>query len=112
LFVPEALVAHQPLHRFFHGRRRKAARNRAPRFLARNETRFREDVEVLHDSGQRHRERLRQRAHRKLVLLREAREQRTPCGVGKGREGAVQGVVFMLNHAVKHRKRAVEVKRE
>ncbi len=112
MFVPEALVAHQPLHRFFHRRGRETARHRAPRFLACDETRLDQDVEMFHHGGQRHRERLRQRAHRKLALLRKAREQRAPCGVGKRCKGAVQRVVFMLNHAVKHRKRIREVKHE
>ncbi len=60
----------------------------------------RQHVEMLHDRRQRHREWLRQFAHRNAVLLAEPRQQRAPRRVCKCRKGAVQSMVLILNHTV------------
>jgi hypothetical protein len=60
---PKALVAVQPVHRLLHRPGSQSARHDAAGFGARNQAGIRQHVEMLHDRGQRHRERLRQFAH-------------------------------------------------
>jgi len=99
-FGPEALVAIQPVHRLLHWPRGQPARHGAAGFGARDQAGVRQHVEMLHDRGQRHRERLRQFAHRDVVFSAEPRQQRAPGRVRQRREGAVQHGFSILNHMV------------
>jgi len=104
LFRPKALIAIEPLHGLLHGRGRELACDGASGFAARDQAGIHEDIEMLHDRRQRHFEWLRQFAHRDAVLFIQARQQRTPRGVGEGAEGAIEGVlggILILNHEVK-----------
>jgi hypothetical protein len=55
---------------------------------------------MLHDRGQRHRERLRQLADGNAGLPVKPGQQRAPRSIRKRGEGAVEGVIAMLNHMV------------
>jgi len=97
---PEALVAVQPVHRLLHWLCCQPARDRAAGLLARDQASIRQDIEMLHDRGQRHRKRPRQLAHRKLLAAFQPRQQRAPRRVRERGEGAVQGLIVILNHTV------------
>jgi hypothetical protein len=97
---PEALVAIEPLHRLLHRIGGEPARHGAPGLLARDQAGVRQHVEMLHDRGQRHRERLRQFAHRNTVPAAEPRQQRAPRRIGECGKGAVQELIVILNHMV------------
>ncbi|MGY3485900.1 hypothetical protein ACVW1C_003783 [Bradyrhizobium sp. USDA 4011] len=66
---------------------------------------------MLHDRRQRHREWLRQLAHRQAFPLAEPRQKRAAGGVGKRSKGAVQRLVLILNHTVWYRRNRQDVKR-
>jgi len=97
---PEALVAVQPIHRLLHRIGGQPARHGAPGLRAHHETGVRQHVEMFHDRGQRHRERLRQLAHRNAVVLAKSRQQRAPRRVRERGKGAVQDFISILNHMV------------
>jgi len=99
-FGPKALVAVQPIHRLLHRPGSQSARHDAAGFRARYQAGIRQHVEVLHDRGQRHRERLRQLADRNTVLALKPGQQCAPRRVRERGEGAVQGVIAILNHIV------------
>jgi hypothetical protein len=99
-FGPEALVVAKPVHRLRHRLRGQAASHGAAGFRARDQTGIRQHVEMLHDRGQRHREWLRQIAHRNTVVPAESRQQRAPGRVCKCGKGAVQRRILILNHVV------------
>lgn len=80
----------EPAHGLFHRRGIEAAGDRASRLDARDETRIRQHVEMLHDGGKRHRERVGELAHGKIVLFAEPGEERAPRRIGKGGKGAVE----------------------
>jgi len=67
--VPEAFVAGEPLHGAFHGSGLQAASHRAAALGTLDQIGPRQHVEVLHDRGQRHRERLRQLGDGLIVTL-------------------------------------------
>ena len=90
----------EPVHRLLHGRRGELAGDGAPGLDPRDQPRVRQHVEMLHDGGQRHRERPREIAHRDGVFGIEPRQQRAPRRVGEGREGAVEGGSLIVNHRV------------
>jgi hypothetical protein len=90
---PEALVAVEPIHRLLHRPRREPARHDAAGLFARDQSGIRQHVEMLHDRGQRHCERLRQLADRKRVTVGEPREQRAPRRIGERGKGAVQELI-------------------
>ena len=87
---PELLVAVEPLHGFLHRAGGKLHRHSAPGLGARNQARVGKHVEVLHHGGKRHRERLREFAHRNRVALGETRKQCASGRVGERCEGAVE----------------------
>jgi len=97
---PEALVAVEPVHRLLHRPGGQPARDRAAGLLPRDQAGVRQDVEMFHDRGQRHRKGLREFAHRKALAVAKPRHQRTPCGIGKGCKSAVQHIFLILNHMV------------
>jgi len=99
-FGPETLVAVEPIHRLLHRSGGQAARHGAAGLGARDQAGIRQHVEMLHDRGQRHREWLRQIAHRNTVLPAEPRQQRAPGRVCKCGKGAVQRRILILNHVV------------
>ena len=76
------------------------ASDAAARLGALNQARLGQHVEVLHDGGQRHRERSSELAHRQLRLLVETRQQGTARRIGKGREGAIERGILIVNHSV------------
>jgi len=99
-FGPEAPVVAEPVHRLLHRFCGQPAGYDAAGFRAYDQACARQHVEMLHDRRQRHREWLRQLAHRNAVLLAEPRQQRAPRRVCKCRKGAVQSMVLILNHMV------------
>jgi hypothetical protein len=99
-FGPEAVVVAEPVHRLLHRPGGQPARHGAAGFRARDQAGVRQHVEMLHDRGQRHRERLRQIAHRNIVVPAEPRQQRAPGRVCQCCEGAVQRRILILNHMV------------
>ena len=100
MFAPEALVAIEPVGGGAHRFGLEAAGDGAAGFLALDETGVRQDVEMLHDRGQRHREGLRQLAHRQAFLVLKPRQQRAPRRIGKRRKSAIEPLVLILNHVV------------
>jgi hypothetical protein len=68
-------------------------------------------VEMLHDRRERHGERLRQRADRKVRLLGEARQQGPARRVGKRGKDAIERGGTKLNHVVKYKAATRAVKR-
>jgi hypothetical protein len=100
---PEALVAGKPEHGFFHRVGGDPAHDRAAGLPARDEPGVREDVEMLHDSGQRHGMRSRQLRHGQFLVFAKLRDDRAPGRIGKRGEGAVEAVLLILNHSVKCR---------
>jgi len=107
---PEALVAVQPVHRLLHRPGGQPAGDRAAGLLPRDQAGIRQDIEMFHDRGQGHRKGLRQFAHRKALAVAEPRHQRAPCGIGERCKGAVQYIFSILNHTVKHNRKAGVVK--
>jgi hypothetical protein len=97
---PEALVAIEPRHRLLHRAGGQPARHGAPGLLARDQAGVRQHVEMFHDRGQRHRERLRQLAHGDRVLAAEPRQQRAPRRIRERGKGAVKRLIAILNHIV------------
>jgi hypothetical protein len=97
---PEALVAIEPVHRLLHRTGRQPAGDGAAGLFAGDQAGVREHVEMLHDRGQRHRERPRQFADRQAFALAEASQQRAPGRIRKCGKGAVEDCVIMLNHTV------------
>ena len=100
LLSPEFLIAVEPIVGVAHGFRPQAAAYDAAILLASDEPGVRQDVEMFHDRGQRHRKGLREFAHRKALAAAEPRHQRPPGWIGESRKGAVQPVFSILNHVV------------
>jgi hypothetical protein len=109
-FSPEALVAVEPFIGPFHRLGAQAAGYRASGLVAAHEPGIRQHVEMLHHRRQRHRERLGEFANRYRVGFAQARQQSAPCGIGKGRESAVEIGFVIVNHLVKYRRIGVPVK--
>jgi len=99
-FGPETLVAVEPIHRLLHRSGGQAARHGAAGLGARDQAGIRQHVEMLHDSGQRHRKRPCEFADRHVLFVTEPGEERSPGRIGKRRKGAVQRLVSILNHMV------------
>jgi len=97
---PEALVAIEPVHRLLHRARGQPTGHGATGLGPRDQTRVRQHIEMLHDGGQRHRERLRQFANREPVTLAEPGQQRPPGRIRQRGKGAVEDFRVKLNHAV------------
>jgi hypothetical protein len=81
----------------------ETARDNAAGLGPRDEARVRQNVEMLHDRRERHRERPGELAYGNVLVLVELREQSAPRGVGKRGEGAVERGILILNHVVKFR---------
>jgi hypothetical protein len=109
--VPEAFVAGEPLHGAFHGSGLQAASHRAAALGTLDQVGPRQHVEVLHDRGQRHRERLRQLADGLIVPLRQLLENGAPRRVCQRRKRAIEPFVVNVNHVVKYRDMGRPVKR-
>jgi hypothetical protein len=97
---PEALVAIEPVHRLLHRLGGQPARDRAAGLFARDQAGVRQHIKVLHDRGQRHRERLRQLADGQAFAVAKPRQQRPPGRIGQRSKGAVQNFLLILNHTV------------
>ena len=102
------MVALEPVHRGLHRVGIEPASHRASGLAAHDQPGLRQHVEVLHDCGQRYRERTRQLAHREILMLAQPRDQRAPGRVGKRPEGPVE-IRLILNHVVKYRSVPVRV---
>ena len=96
------MIAIEPIHGLLHRLGSKPARYRAPSLGAGDETGVRQDVEMLHDGGERDRKRARELAHRDVVALIKLRDQGAAGRVGERGEGAVEGSLLILNHIVKY----------
>lgn len=98
---PKTLIAIEPIVGLLHRLGAQGAGDDAAALLAGDEAGVGQDVEMFHHRRQRHGERLGELAHRDAFAFAELREQRAPRGVGKGREGAVEGGGRIVNHMVK-----------
>lgn len=58
---------------------------------------------MLHDRGQRHRERFGQLADGHAVVLVQPRQQGPTRGIGKRSKGAVELLIAIVNHVVKYK---------
>ena len=90
----------EPVHRLLHWRSLEPAGHVAARLRAGDQAGIAQNVEVLHDRRQRHREGPRQLADGEAVLGVEAGEQRPPRGIGEGGEGAIERGNLTVNHIV------------
>jgi len=97
---PEALVAIEPLHRLLHRLGGQPARHGAAGLFPRDQPGVRQHIEMLHDRGQRHRERLRQLADGKAFAIAEPRQQRAAGRVRQRGKGVVENFFLKLNHTV------------
>ncbi|MBN9579966.1 MAG: hypothetical protein J0G37_00415 [Afipia sp.] len=89
---PEPLVAAEPFHGLFHRRRIQPARHRASGLGPDDQPGVAEHIEVFHDGGQRHRERLRQFADGDGFAALKFRQQGTPRRIGNGGKNPVQAI--------------------
>jgi hypothetical protein len=101
LLGPEALVPVEPAPRLLHRFRPQPARDDAAGLAARDQPGIGQDVEVLHDRRQRHRERPRKLADRHAAFLSQAGKQRPPRRVGERGEGTIERIGTKVNHLVK-----------
>lgn len=69
-------------------------------FATRDQSCIRQNVEMLHDGGQRHRERPGKFTDRQAWLSGEPRHQRAPRRVGERGEGTVEAFGWKVNHVV------------
>jgi hypothetical protein len=99
-FGPEQLIAIEPFHRLLHRLGGQPARHDATGFGARDQASIRQHVEMLHDRRQRHREWLRQLAHRHRLLPAKLRQQRPPRRVCQRGKGTIENLITILNHMV------------
>ena len=98
---PKLFIAIEPFDRVPHRLGLKLAGHGTARFGARDQSGIGQDVQMLHDRRQGHREWLRQLADRKAGLLRESHHQRAARRIGQRREGAIEIGLAKLNHVVK-----------
>ena len=83
------MIAIEPLHGVFHRGGREHAAHGASGLGPCDKPGVAQHVEMLHDGGQRHRERLGQFADRQTIVVAQPRQQRPPGGVGKRSKGAI-----------------------
>ncbi len=100
---PEALVVIEPVHGLLHWGSGQLAGDGAADLAPCDQSGVRQDVEMFHDGGKRHRKRQRELAYRNAGAAIELREKRPPGRVGEGGKGAVERGVLILNHQVKYR---------
>jgi hypothetical protein len=100
--VPKAFVAGEPLHGAFHGSGLQATPHGAAALGALDQVGPGQHVEVLHDRGQRHRERLGQLCHRLAVLPRQLLEDGPPRRVCQRGKRTIELFVLNVNHVVKY----------
>jgi hypothetical protein len=93
----------EPVHGLLHWGSGQLAGDGAADLAPRDQSGVRQHIEMLHDGGERHRERPREVAYRNARLGIELREQRTPRRIGESGKGAVERDVLILNHQVKYR---------
>ena len=96
------MIAIEPLHGVFHRGGLEHAAHGASGLGPCDKPGVAQHVEMLHDGGQRHRERLGQFADRQTIVVAQPRQQRPPGGVGKRSKGAIEGGITILNHIVKY----------
>src|SRR5881396_2853125 len=94
--LPQPAVAFQPLGSLPQPLGLEAARPPLGVAAARNQAGALQHLQVLGDRRLAHRERLGQLGHRRLTR-RHAGEDRTPRGIGEGREDGVEGVRRLHN---------------
>lgn len=95
--MPELLVAIEPFQRILQRFAFEAATHDAAHLLPLDQSGVLEDAEVLHESRERHRERIRELAHRTLALA-QSREDRASGGIGQRAEDRPQRIVRIVNH--------------
>jgi di/tripeptidase len=83
----------KPVHGLLHGPRTELTRDGAAGLGAGNQAGIREHIEVLHDRREGHREWLGQLANRHRLAFAQAHQDRAPCRVGQGAEGAVERLI-------------------
>jgi hypothetical protein len=98
--VPEFFVALQPIHRSFQRTALELTAHHAAGLAAHDEPGIFQNTEMLDESRQRHRERLRELADRTFAAL-ELREHSTARGIGEGTENGVEPAGRIVNHKVK-----------
>jgi hypothetical protein len=93
----------EPVHGLLHSGGGQLAGDGAADLAPCDQSGVRQHIEMLHDGGERHRERPRELAYRNARAAIELREQRPPRRVGESGKGAVERDVLILNHQVKYR---------
>jgi len=77
------------LHGVFHRRGLERAAHGAPGLGSRNKSRVAQHIEMLHDGGQRHPERLRKFADRKTIFVAQSRQESAAGRIRKRRKNMV-----------------------
>ena len=98
--VPEFFVALQPIHRSFQRTALELTAHHAAGLATHDEPGIFQNTEMLDESRQRHRERLRELADRTFAAL-EPGEHGTARGIGEGAENRVEPAGRIVNHKVK-----------
>ena len=93
----------EPVHGLLHWGSGQLAGDGAADLAPCDQSGVRQHIEMLHDGGERHRERPRELAYRNARAAIELREQRPPRRIGEGGKSAVERYVLILNHRVKYR---------
>jgi hypothetical protein len=88
----------EPVHGLLHRGSGQLAGDRTASLAPCDQTGVGQHVEVLHDGGERHRERPRKLTDRSALAAIELREQGPPRRVGERGKGAVERGVLILNH--------------
>jgi hypothetical protein len=90
------------VHRLLHRPGGYSAQHGAAGFGPFDQPGIAQHIEMLHDGGQRNRERPRQIADRDALLLAEPSQQSASRRIRQGGEGAVESGFLRLNHMVKY----------
>jgi hypothetical protein len=92
----------EPLCGFFERRSTEPAAHGSARLVARQQAGVGEHSDVLHDIGQRHRERLCQLADAQARRLRQPQQDRATRRICESRERAIELGGLKANHVVKY----------
>ena len=95
--MPELLVPIEPFQRVLQRFALEAATHDAAGLPPLDQSSVLENAEVLHESGQRHRERVRELTHRMLAVA-QSREDRASGGIRQRTEDGAQRIVHIVNH--------------
>ena len=98
--VPEFFVALQPIHRSFQRTALELTAHHTAGLASHDKPGIFQNAQMLDESRQRHRERLRELADRAVAVL-EPGEHSTARRIGEGAENRIEPAGRIVNHAVK-----------